>query len=211
MTHADTSSDYDSDRSEPASQIKGRSNKRKYNWFLAGDCEGNYRPVTQTKNKSIKRVTFTQCESTIVPRENSNKTLQHEVCYEASRYIPKEVQGGRFDDENNDNTCLLVQGLWGINTHTYGCNVIRSSNWLVPLKLQIVDAVTVVTTGEDEEVILKVNQSIQNPDEKRSFMSTFQAQWLGTRVETPPNQHGYSSRFGLVFHNENADDTAIKF
>ena len=42
-------------------------------------------------------------------------------------------------------------------------------------------------------------------------MSTFQDQWSGTGVENFPIQHGSLSRFGLVFHNDDTDDTEINF
>ena len=42
-------------------------------------------------------------------------------------------------------------------------------------------------------------------------MSTFQSQWPGTIVYNATDHHNYPSRFGLVFHNYNADDTGINF
>ena len=42
-------------------------------------------------------------------------------------------------------------------------------------------------------------------------MSTLQACLLGTRADNTPIQNNPSSRFGLVFHNEDTDDTVINF
>ena len=41
---AHTDYEYESYRSDPASQIKGVSKNRKSNWLLAGDGAGKYRP-----------------------------------------------------------------------------------------------------------------------------------------------------------------------
>ena len=67
------------------------------------------------------------------------------------------------------------------------------------------------TTGEEDDVILKVNQVIHNPDKKRLLMPTFQSCWSVTRVDNTPIQHNASSMFGLVFHNNDTDDTFIIF
>ena len=71
------------------------------------------------------------------------------------------------------------------------------------------DLVTVATTEEDEEVILKVDQGIHKPDYKWLLMSTFHAWWSGAIVDNNPIHGDYLSRFGLVFHNDNDDDTVI--
>ena len=92
--------------------------------MLPGYGAGNYQPVTQTKNKIIRRVTFTECELATGPREHTNKTLKIEVCSETSSFRDKKVEGNRFDDDNHADTCLLGRGLWVNNTHTYECNVI---------------------------------------------------------------------------------------
>ena len=91
--------------------------------MLAGDVTGNHQPVTQTNNNIIKRVTFTQCGLKIGPRDNSNETLKCEVCSEARSYRPKDVEGGKFDDDTHSDNCLLGKGLQLINTHVYECNV----------------------------------------------------------------------------------------
>ena len=67
------------------------------------------------------------------------------------------------------------------------------------------------TTVEDEEVILKVDQGIHKTDEKRAFISTFQAHWLVTRLKNPRIYHNPSLIFGLVFHHEDTDDALINF
>ena len=74
------------------------------------------------------------------------------MCYKEISYRPKEVEGGRFDDDTHTNTCLLVPGFWVIKTHAYEYNTSGLSNSLGSLKLQIVDTVTVETTGKDEGV-----------------------------------------------------------
>ena len=65
------------------------------------------------------------------------------------------------------------------------------------------------TTGEDEEITLKVNQGIHKPCEKRSMISTFQDHFSGTRLDNTPVQHTSSSIFGLVFHNKYTYDTFV--
>ena len=59
-TSTDTSSNSESDSSYSASQIKEKSKNIKSNVFITRYGAGNYRPVTQTNNKIIKRVTSTQ-------------------------------------------------------------------------------------------------------------------------------------------------------
>ena len=65
-------------------------------------------------------------------------------------YITKEVGGGRFDDDTQADTCLIGQGFWVIDTHTYECNISRLLYSLGLLKLHIVDTVTMENTGEAE-------------------------------------------------------------
>ena len=77
--HASTSSGSDIESFDPDSHIKDRSNKNKFNLLIVGDDAGNSRPVTQTKNKIIKRVTFTQQGLTTGSRYNSDETLQRKV------------------------------------------------------------------------------------------------------------------------------------
>ena len=77
--HASTSSGSDIESFDPDSHIKDRSNKNKFNLLIVGDDAGNSRPVTQTKNKIIKRVTFTQWGLTTGSRYNSDETLQRKV------------------------------------------------------------------------------------------------------------------------------------
>ena len=60
-------------------------------------------------------------------------------------------------------------------------------------------------------MILKLNQGIHKPYEKRPLMSKFQAHWSGGIVYNIPVQKNTSSRFRLVFHNEDTDDTVINF
>ena len=146
MTQEDSRSD--SNSSDPASHIKGGSKKSKYIRFLAGAGAGNYQQVNQTKNNIINRVTFTQCGLTTVPRDQSNNTVHCEVCYKANIYRPKEVEVGRFDDDTCTNTCFIVKVFRVIKTNSYEYIVSVLSNSLGSLKLHILYAVTVVTTGE---------------------------------------------------------------
>ena len=88
-----------------------------------GDGAGKYWPVNQTKNKSINRDTFTQFWLMILPRHHANDTLQHEVCYKARNYRPKDTEGIIFDCDTHADTRLLGQGFRVINTHTYECNI----------------------------------------------------------------------------------------
>ena len=73
-----TQADYESDSesSDSASQIKGITKNREHNWLLAGDGAGNYLPVTQTKNKSINRVTPKKIGLMTGPMDQYNKTIQ---------------------------------------------------------------------------------------------------------------------------------------
>ena len=122
--------------------------------MLVRDGAGNYFLVTPTNNTKIKRVAFTQCGLTTRPRGQSNKIKQSEVCSKYISYIPKNVEGGRFDDDSRAYTCLIGQGFRLINTHAYECKVSGFSNLLGLLKVQVVGAVTVATTGEDKELIV---------------------------------------------------------
>ena len=121
-------SDYDIDSSDPAYGIKGRSRNRKYYWLLAVDGAGNFLPLTQTKNKSTKRVTPTQRGLTTGPRDQNNKTIQCEGWYKASIYRPTEVEWGRSDDDKHSDTCFIWQGLLVIKTHAYEFNVSELKN-----------------------------------------------------------------------------------
>ena len=96
--------DSNSDSSDPASHTKGQSKKSKSNLLLVGAGAGNYRPMILTRNKSIKRVKFTQCGFTNGPRVQSNKTIHCDVCSKDISYRNVKVEGGRFDDDNNVDT-----------------------------------------------------------------------------------------------------------
>ena len=164
--------------------------------------------MNQTNNKIIKRDKFPQGGLT---KGQAKKAIKRDVCSEARRYRPKDVKLERFDNDTHANMCLIGQGYRVINTHTYERNFSGLSNSLGFLKLQIVDAVTVTITGEYEEVILKVNQVRQNPDEKRLLMYTFQARWWGAIVNNTPIQNNPSLIFGLVLYKEDTYDTVISF
>ena len=107
--------------------------------------------------------------------------------------------------------CLLEQGLWLIKTHAYECIVSRFLNSLGSLKTQILDVVTMETTREDKELIIKVNQGTQKLDDNSSLTSTLQASGLGTRVDNTTVQNNPSSRFVLILHNKDTYDIVTNF
>ena len=143
------------------------------------------------------------------PRGRERK--EYILCSTDDHRTPEGGEEGRLDDDTHADTCLLGKGFIVTRTHEYGCQVSGFTSSLGSMRLNIVDAETVVTDADGEEAILVIHQGIHKPDEERSLLSTFQARWSGTKVENDPVQHNPASRFGLIFQNEEAEDTVIRF
>ena len=79
------------------------------------------------------------------------------------------------------------------------------------IKLQVVDAITVARTSEGEDVLLRVNHCLHQPDEERSLLSSFQVRHSGTRIDSTPMQHDDRSLFGIVLDTEKKGRVVIPF
>ena len=143
------------------------------------------------------------------PRGHDKK--EYTLCTTVNHIIPEGGEEGRLDDDTHADTCLLGKGFMVTKTYEYGCQVSGFTSSLGSMRLNIVDAETVVTDADGEEAIIVINQGIHKPDEDRSLFSMFQAMWSGTRVENDLVQHNPDSRFGLIFPNVDGEDTVIRF
>ena len=71
------------------------------------------------------------------------------------------------------------------------------------------DAYNTVSTDNDDEIIIRINKVLSNPDEDVSLVLTFQVRYNCTRIDTAPMQFDTRSHFGIVLPNEDDNDTLL--
>ena len=79
------------------------------------------------------------------------------------------------------------------------------------IRLDDVDSVAVASTGDDYEVIIRINQAVVNTDEYRLLLSMFQSRYSCTKVDNDKIQFNMGSRFGTIFHNRDTGTSIVKF
>ena len=126
-------------------------------------------------------------------------------------YYPTEVEAGLFEEDSHADTTLLGKGWRVVQTRPYTTSVGGFSDDLNDITLNVVDAITVARTDQDDEVLLRVNWGLHKPDEAHSLMGTFQVRDSGTVVETTPTQHDPKSRFALVLNDKDGEEIRVKF
>ena len=80
---------------------------------------------------------------------------------------PVGEERGRMEDDSHADTCLLGKGWKVIYDRGHTCEVEGFSDDIGSLSLPVVYAITVATTSEGEEVIVRVNQALWKPDEDK--------------------------------------------
>ena len=79
------------------------------------------------------------------------------------------------------------------------------------IRLDDVDSVAVASTGDDYEVIIRINQAVVNPDEYWLLLSMFQSRYSCTKVDNDTIQFNMGSRFGIIFRNRDTVTSIVKF
>ena len=123
-----------------------------------------------------------------------------------------ETEEGLIEEDSRADTTLLGRGFRVITVHDYTCSVTGFSSDLGELEaVSVVDAVTVAEDTKGNAVLLRINQALHKPDEKRSLLSTYQVRHNGIRVDATPVQFDKTSAFGIVLPKEDAEDATIRF
>ena len=118
---------------------------------------------------------------------------------------------GILEDDSHADTCLVGRGFKVVNEHGHSAEVEGFTDRIGTIKLQVVDAITVAKTSEGEDVLLRVNHCLHQPDEERSLLSSFQVRHSGTRIDSTPMQHDDRSLFGIVLDTEKKGRVVIPF
>ena len=118
---------------------------------------------------------------------------------------------GILEDDSHADTCLVGRGFRVVNEHGHSAEVEGFTDRIGTIKLQVVDAITVAKTSEGEDVLLRVNHCLHQPDEERSLLSSFQVRHSGTRIDSTPMQHDDRSLFGIVLDTEKKGRVVIPF
>ena len=121
------------------------------------------------------------------------------MCATSNNIAENAIKEGCMEDDSTDDTHMLGKGFYVAQKHDINCNVSGFKSSLGTMRLEIVDAETVVTDSRGYECILIIHQGIYKPDEERLLLSMFQTRWSGTRVENIPTQQDEHLRFGLIF------------
>mmetsp|Transcript_13638 Transcript_13638/g.39110 ORF Transcript_13638/g.39110 Transcript_13638/m.39110 type:complete len:168 (+) Transcript_13638:474-977(+) len=125
--------------------------------------------------------------------------------------ISDEVEEGFLEEDSRADTTLLGQGWKVQNVHDCTCTVSGFSSDLGEMTTSVVDATAVAETTRGDSVVLRINQALHKPDEQRSLLSTYQARYNGTRVDSTPPLFDDKSLFGIVLPGEDNYDSIIRF
>ena len=124
---------------------------------------------------------------------------------------PEVVEVGRLEEDSHADTTYVGKGFKVVTEHDYTATVSGFSDGIGTMSLPVVDAVTVAKTADGMEVMLQFNQALYKADEERSLLSTFQARWSGTRVDSVPMSHDPTSLFGIVIEDEDLGKAVVPF
>ena len=92
------------------------------------------------------------------------------VIYATNTNSLLEVESGRIDNETYADVFMVGKGFNIINTYNYDCKVVGFMDEVGLIRLHVVDAVVVARTGDENEVIIRINQAVSNPNEEQSLL-----------------------------------------
>ena len=87
------------------------------------------------------------------------------VCATSNNISEHVIEEVRLEDESHADTCMRGKGLYVTQNHDITCSVSGFTSSLGTMRLEIVDAETVVTDSRGDEFILIICQGIYKPDE----------------------------------------------
>ena len=126
--------------------------------------------ITGASIKSIIMCGLTTGTSKTSASQHQNHSVSSNVIYATNTNSLLEVESGRIDNETYADVFMVGKGFNIINTYNYDCKVVGFMDEVGLIRLHVVDAVVVARTGDENEVIIRINQAVSNPNEEQSLL-----------------------------------------